>query len=258
MGDSTSLLEGLSPEVSLYYSRALVDESTAYFSQYTGVALGLGYELLPTLSLKASLSIDRELGAPIERFEASNTTVSLTKGFELPLHIGTLLPGVYVKLATNQDDVTFLSYEGSFGTSVVLANSKVFTVKQHHAFGGWVSLGAARNLYEYDANLMGGLNRLWSFGMAAALSYTLYERLTLSIIFKDTLTWFSGGKRDNDRYELSGSVGFRATDELSLNLTTVTSDRTFQYDQTTWNVNLYQYDRTMFLFSVAYAPKFKS
>jgi len=53
-------------------------------------------------------------------------------------------------------------------------------------------------------------------------------------------------------------MGFKATDELTLNLATVTADRTFQYDQVTWNVSLYRTERTMYVFSVAYVPKFRS
>jgi len=255
--DSSRLLQGFSPEVSLYYSRSVADESTSEFSHYTGALLGLGYAVTPTLGLKASLSIDRALGAPIERFAASNTSLSATRSYALP-SVGTLAPSLFVKLATNQDDVRFLSYEGSLGAGLALSNLKVFTFGQHHALGGVFGLSAARNLYEYDANLAGGLSRLWTFGWIASLRYTFYERLTLGLDLKDTLAWFSAGKRDSERYELAGSIGFKATDELFLTLATVTADRTFQYDQVTWNVSLYRTERTMFVFSIAYLPKFKS
>ena len=255
--DSARLLQGFSPEISLYYSRSIAPESTSEFSHSTGALLGLGYAVTPALGLKASLSLDRELGAPIERFIASNTSLAATRSFALP-SVGTLAPSLFVKLATNQDDVRFLTYEGSLGAGLSLSNLKVVTFGQHHKLGGAFGLTLARNLYEYDANLAGGLNRLWIFGWIASLRYTLHDRLTLGIDLKDSFAWFSEGKRDSERYELVGSMGFKATDELTLNLATVTADRTFQYDQVTWNVSLYRTERTMYVFSVAYVPKFRS
>jgi hypothetical protein len=251
--------ERMRPSVSLYYARAIAPEEFSDFRHSMGVGLGLGYTIDPTLIAKASISIDRELGVPIEAFRASNTRLSLTKNITLPKKIGLLSSVVFGNLPTNDERREYLSYRGSLGAGVALINDRVFTFRNNiHAIGGGVSLVAARNFFEFTHSLEGAYtNRLTEFGGGVQLVYTLYDRLSFIASFENYMLWNYAG-RTNDQYDLTAAVQYVTPQGIRISLRTTTEDFTFQQDQVTANVHLYKPENTLVFFTIGYAPVYET
>lgn len=254
----------LRPRVMMYYDRGLVAESTSDFAHRFGLNLSLGVSIQPTLIATVALSVERELGAPIEYFAASNTRLSLTKMFNFP-KIGWLSPTIFGQLPTNDDDREFLSYRGTLGASVNFFNDQVFKFKGNiHALGGGVNIVVARHMFQYTTALGTGgagnpaaLNTTWVLGFGANLVYTLYQRLSFILSFRDNLNWNPQG-RGEDRYEVAGGVQFNGPYGIRAGLWLATADRTTDYDRVSSNIKLYRTDGTSLLFSLGYAPLFET
>lgn len=252
----------LRPRVMLYYDRGLVTDRSADFGHGMGVSLSLGVNIQPTLIATAALGIDRRLGEPIERFMATNTRLSLTKLFKLD-KIGFASVTGFGQLPTNPDDFEFLTYRGSFGLSSGLFNDQVFTFRGGmHALGGGVSLTGARHIFQYTTPIGGGSvaaapNTTWVLGMGVNLIYTLMQRYSFIMSFRDNLNWNAMGRAE-DRYELAASIQVIGPYGIRGGITVATADRTTDYDRVTSNIRLYKSDATSITFSLGFAPVFET
>jgi hypothetical protein len=198
--------------------------------------------------------VERELDAARERFIVSSTELGATHSFKLA-PVGTLLPSLLFKLPTHPDSREYLSYRGSLGVDLELKNNAIFKLGQAHAFGAAAGFSAARNFYQYDANQAGGLNRLWQVALYTSLSYSLYEALTVLFKFQNGWSWFRDGAVDNQRYELTGAISYSPIRQIALSLVLLNSDRTFLYDQVSWNLKLFSPESTQLIFMCTYLPR---
>ncbi|GEM_PF-2787568 len=245
----------LRPQVALYYARGLAPEDYSGFHHSMGIQLGLGVLIQPTLIARANISLARELGAPIEKFRASNTALSLTKMFNFE-KVGWLMPVVFGRLPTNEDDRDYLSYLGTIGAGVSLSNDEIFTFRNNiHAIGASVDISGARSFFEYTTSLEGAYeNRLWTVSAGGSLVYTLYQRLSFIVSLGNELSWTSVGK-SNEHYQVAAAVQFIAPYGLRFTLRAATADRTFDYDQLTSNIRLYAPESSFVMFTLGYSPR---
>jgi hypothetical protein len=258
-GEAPSTLQNvvsrLRPQVTLYYARGLSNERYSSFHHSMGIQLGLGVLIDPTLIARASISLAREFGMPIEKFRASNAALSLTKMFKFE-KVGWLMPVVFGRLPTNDDDRDYLTYRGTVGAGVSLTNDEIFTFRNGiHAIGATLDISGARSFFQYTTSIEGAYqNRLWTLSAGGSLVYTLYQRLSFIVSLGNELHWTSVG-RINDRYQIAGAIQFIAPYNLRLTLRAATADRTFDYDQVTPNLRLYTPENSFVMFTLGYSPR---